>query len=344
MTLIAVSALLLAAYLAIRATSRGFATFGTGLLLKGSAVLGAFGGPPSTDPAERRAASAGQTSLVEFPVDPGDGVAREDLELDFGDRSIPARLYRPSGGGSAAIVILYHGGGFVLGNLDTYEPLARALCRACGAAVLAPDYRLAPEHRFPAAAEDALETYRWVLAARRDGRLPDAPIFAAGDSAGGNLAAVACRAARDAGLPVPAGQVLLYPVVDLSRMDTPSYRAFARGFVLTKADMEWFRACYLRDAEDAADPRASPLLAKDLSGLPPALVLTAGFDVLRDEGEAYAAALRSAGVEVRSRRFGGHIHGFVQMGRFVGGARRAVDLAAEFVEERAAILRAPSSS
>jgi len=223
---------------------------------------------------------------------------------------IRARLYDPAADGRRrGLVVYYHGGGWVVGNIETHDPLCRFLAREADVAVLAVDYHLAPEHPFPAPVEDALLAFRWAFREAPRLRCDRARVAVAGDSAGGNLAAVVAQlAARDGG-PRPALRVLFYPVTDLSRKH-PSYRLFADGFFLTEREMDWYRGHYLPDEDTARDPRASPLLAEDLRELPPAIVLTAGFDVLRDEGEAYARRLATAGVPVRHRRHEGLIHGF----------------------------------
>jgi acetyl esterase len=224
--------------------------------------------------------------------------------------TLGARLYVPADDGRRrGLVVYYHGGGWVVGDLDTHDPLCRFLAHAADVLVLAVDYRRAPERRFPAAVDDALAAFRAAVADAAALGADPARIAVAGDSAGGNLAAVVAQlAARDGG-PRPTVQLLIYPVTDLSRKH-PSYRLFADGFFLTEREMDWYRSHYLPDEAAASDPRASPLLADDVTGLPPAIVLTAGFDVLRDEGEAYARRLEAAGVPVRLSRRAGLIHGF----------------------------------
>jgi acetyl esterase len=201
------------------------------------------------------------------------------------------------------------GGGWVIGDLDTHDTACRHLAREAEAGVLSIAYRLAPELRFPAAVDDALAAFHWAAANAGGLGFDPARVAVAGDSAGGNLAAVVAQLAGRDGGPRPAAQFLAYPVTDLSTKHA-SYRLFAEGFLLTERDMDWFRAHYVPDAATALDPRASPLLAPDLHGLPPAVVLTCGFDVLRDEGEAYARRLEQAGVRVALRRNAGLIHGF----------------------------------
>ncbi len=237
-----------------------------------------------------------------------------DLEIDGGDRSAPlrARHYAPpEPGGPHPLLVFYHGGGFTYGDLDTHDGVCRVLCRHAGAHVLAVDYRLAPEHPFPAAVDDARAALRWACAnADRLGADPSR-VGVGGDSAGGNLSAVVSQlAARDGG-PAPALQLLIYPAVDFTTRRR-SRELFGEGFLLTDPEMNWFEDNYLGSARThASDPRASPLLAGDLSGLAPAYVVTAGFDPIRDEGEAYARALQEAGTPAALRRFPGFIHGFV---------------------------------
>ena len=238
---------------------------------------------------------------------------------------IPARHYRPPNGGAPAPMVVYiHGGGWVLGGgLDSSDSACRLICRDAGVHVLAVDYRLAPEHRAPAAVDDAYAAYRWArehaVALGADPRR----VAVGGDSAGGNLAAVVTRLARDAGDPLPALQWLIYPVTEL-RGATRSRSLFSSGFLLTKHDLDWFEDCYLNGSGlDAGDPVVSPLRVGDLSGLSPALVVTAGFDVLRDEGDRYATRLREAGVAVDHRRMSSMIHGFINLNVLGGGVSRA---------------------
>ncbi len=221
---------------------------------------------------------------------------------------LPVRVYTPEGEPPFPIVVFFHGGGWVVGTLDTYDPLCRALAAAVPAVVVSVDYRLAPEHRWPAAVEDAYAATLW--ASRNAAGLDGAQhrLAVAGDSAGGNLAAVVALGARDRGGPQVAFQLLVYPVLDAAA-DTASYREHAEGFHLTAAGMRWYWDHYLGPADGAA-PDASPLRAAFLGGLPPALVIGAEHDILRDEGEAYAARLRDAGVAAAASRYPGVVHGF----------------------------------
>ena len=248
-----------------------------------------------------------------------------------GDRTIPgpagpigARHYRPHDGGERpALVVFFHGGGFVFGDLDTHDAACRLIARDGAVHVLAIDYRLAPEHPAPAAAEDAHAAYRWALANAESLGADPNRVAVAGDSAGGCLAAVVSRMARDAGDQLPALQWLIYPVTDM-RGGSRSRSMFGDGFLLTKSDMDWFQDSYLQGSGlDVTDPLVSPLLADDLSGLPPALVTTAGFDPLRDEGEQLAAKMAEAGVKVDLRRAPGMTHAFLNLNVLGGGVADA---------------------
>ncbi|HEX3512308.1 MAG TPA: alpha/beta hydrolase [Solirubrobacteraceae bacterium] len=235
----------------------------------------------------------------------------EVRDLDIGEpgQPLPARHYAPPGG-ARPLILFFHGGGFVFGDLDTHDGVCRTLALHAGAHVLAVDYRLAPEDPFPAAVQDAHRALRWARAHAGELGADPASVAVAGDSAGGNIAAVTCQVAAAAGEPQPVLQLLIYPVTEFGSTRR-SRELFGDGFFLTNASMDWFDSQYLGDeAARARDPYASPLLAESLAGLAPAIVATAAFDPLRDEGEAYAAALRDAGVPVVARRFSGLVHGF----------------------------------
>jgi len=229
------------------------------------------------------------------------------------------RLYLPRGAAKALIVYL-HGGGWVVGNIDDYDILGRFLADRTGCAVLLASYRLAPEHPFPAAVEDCYDALLWADAemARLVGKR--LPLIVAGDSAGGNLSAVTARLARDAGQPKLALQILIYPATDAD-LDTPSYRAYAEGFGLGRADCAWFYSHYLQ-GQRRDNPLVAPLRALDLKGVAPAFIMTAEYDVLRDEGEAYARRLAAAGVAVSLRRYQGVTHGFICMPNLLDVAER----------------------
>ncbi len=220
-------------------------------------------------------------------------------------------LYRPATPGPHPLVVYYHGGGWVLGSHETDDPFCRDLCARSGMVIVSVDYRHAPEARFPAAPDDAFAALQWIAAhASELGGVPG-QLIVAGWSAGGNLAAVVSQKARDAGGPEIVGQLLITPVTDCD-LDTGSYQENADGYVLTKPLMEWFWDHYA-DAADRNDPACSPLQAADLSGLPPAFIVTAEFDPLRDEGNAYAAALDAAGVPVTLLQARGHTHTSLSM-------------------------------
>jgi acetyl esterase len=247
--------------------------------------------------------------------------AVRDLDLD----GLRARHYAPAEpGGPHPLLVYYHGGGFTYGDLETHDGVCRILCRHAGAHVLAIDYRLAPEHPFPAAVEDARAALGWAYDNAAVLGADPQRVGVGGDSAGGNLAAVVCQlAARDGG-PAPALQLLIYPATDFSRRRR-SRELFGEGFLLTNSEMDWFETNYLgAERTHARDPRASPLLAEDLSGLAPAYVVTAAFDPLRDEGEEYAEALRAAGTPVTLRRFPGFIHAFIAGAGVSRNAREAL--------------------
>lgn len=227
---------------------------------------------------------------------------------------LPLRVYHPRAARDGRLLIVFfHGGGFVMGDLETHDHTCRRLCEESGATVIGVEYRLAPEARFPAAAEDAIHAADWALASSAELGADPAKVFLMGDSAGGNLAAVAALATRGAAAP-PAGQVLVYPVTDLR--DIPDYSSrfdYAAGFGLSQEAMEWFCDCYAPDPWQREDPRASPLLA-DLRGAPPALILTAECDPLTSEGEAYARKLAAAGVDVEYHCQAGANHGVLTNG------------------------------
>ncbi|MGB8790717.1 MAG: alpha/beta hydrolase [Mycobacterium sp.] len=237
--------------------------------------------------------------------------------------AIAARHYRPVTAEPAPLLVFYHGGGWVIGDLDTHDALCRLTCRDAGVHVLSIDYRLAPEHPAPAAVEDAYAAFRWAHEHAGDlGAIPG-KIAVGGDSAGGNLATVVSQLARDdedPQGPKPVLQWLIYPRTDLTAQ-TRSQSLFADGFVLTKRDIDWFDSQYLGGSGvEPTDPRVSPLLAESLSGLPPALIATAGFDPLRDEGEQYAAALQAAGTAVDLRSMGSLTHAFANFFQLGGGS------------------------
>lgn len=283
-------------------------------------------------------AALGRPQLHEVPVDdargmmamlsdlqpPGVDLAEvRDAEARGPGGPIPVRVYRP-GPGVLPLVVYFHGGGWVLGSLDTHDRICRALAERTGSVVVSVDYRLAPEHAFPAAAHDAYAATCWAVGEAAALDIDAARVAVAGDSAGGNLAAVVAMMARDRGGPDLRYQLLVYPVIDGTR-EYPSHDENAEGYFLTTATMRWFWGHYVPDAATRTNPYASPIRASDLGGLPSAFVLVAEFDPLRDEGEAYAAALAKAGVPVRLERYAGQIHGFFGMTGLFDSARRAFD-------------------
>ncbi len=235
---------------------------------------------------------------------------------------IPVRVYRPTDDSALPLVVYFHGGGWVIGSLETHDNSCRALANAVGCVVVSVDYRLAPDHKFPAAVEDAFAATQWIAAHAGDVGGDSARVAVAGDSAGGNLAAVVSILARDHGRPELVFQTLVYPATDCER-DSESMRQNAEGYFLERESMRWFDGHYLRDERDREDWRFSPLRADSLAGLPAAFVLTAEFDPLRDQGEAYAHRLEAAGVPVELRRYDGCFHGFFGMRDLMEPAEQA---------------------
>ena len=232
---------------------------------------------------------------------------------------IKIRIYRPSDSVNTPVIIFYHGGGFVVGNINTHDNICRRLANKTSSIVVSVDYRLAPENKFPAAANDAYEALWWVAEnAKSFGGDPDR-IIVAGDSAGGNLAIVVCLMSRDSNGPKIAYQIPIYPQTNMADLNTESYKHFGEGYYLTKPVIEALLPMYIADNKDLVNPYTSPLLADNFTDLPPALVITAEFDPLRDDGEAYAQKLVDAGIPVRVHRFKGMIHAFVSF----GGLRQA---------------------
>ena len=239
--------------------------------------------------------------------------------------AIPLRLYRGLGTEAGAVLpalVYFHGGGWTIGDLDTHDIVCRTLANRARCAVVSVDYRMGPEHKFPAAVEDCVAATRWVAEQGAALGIDAARIAVGGDSAGGNLATVAAITLRDAGGPPLAFQALIYPATD-QRMDTASHASFAEGYLLTRSNMLWFRGNYLA-AADYDDWRASPIRAADLGRLPPAHIITAGYDPLRDEGRAYSDRLAESGVPVLYECFEGMAHGFVTMGGAVAAANHAL--------------------
>jgi acetyl esterase len=262
--------------------------------------------------------------------DPPDVASVDDRSVPGPHGPVPLRIYRPLGSHAAdllPVLVYFHGGGFMIGDLDTHDVVCRSLANAAWCAIVAVDYRLAPEHQFPRAVDDCFAATKWVADNSASLNLDPARLAVGGDSAGANLAAVVAILARDAGAPAIAFQLLLYPTTDMHH-DMASAQELADGYLLTLPVMHYFRANYLRSEADRDDWRASPLLAKDLSRLPPALIVTAGFDPLKDEGKAYAERLNAAGVPATYICYEGTIHGFVTMGRALKVADLAIAKAA----------------
>jgi acetyl esterase len=279
---------------------------------------------------------ATEAARVDGPPPPE--VARvEDRTIPGPDGAIPVRIYWPAqptattaSAGALPIVVYFHGGGWVICDLDSHDATCRTLANGSGAVVVSVDYRLAPEHRFPAAPEDAYAATVWAAAHAAELGADATRLAVAGDSAGGNLAAVVPLMAKDRGGPPLRFQLLIYPVTDVSptRDDYPSKSDNATGYFLTTEHMEWYRDKYLPDGADGSTPYLSPIHATDLAGLPPALVITAEYDPLRDEGEAYARALKEAGVAAEIERCTGMFHGFFGMSTILDGAKVANERAA----------------
>lgn len=255
---------------------------------------------------------------------------------------IPMRLYAPSASQQPQATVVYiHGGGFALGDLDSHDGLCRLIAERANAILIALDYRRSPEHPFPCAVDDVRAAYDWIVTNAERLGIDPARIAVAGDSAGGNLAAVLCLTRRDAGLSLPIFQLLIYPATDMTR-SFESHRLFPEGFMLTKRALDTYLAYYLQTEAQQTDPLASPLFAEDLRGLPPAHIVTAGFDPLRDEGIRYAERLRESSVAASDRCYDSLIHGFAQMGGVVDAARFALDDAIEtlrFALQRQSVIR-----
>ncbi len=247
----------------------------------------------------------------------------EELSIPGPAGAIPTRLYSPSSDPGQPVVVYFHGGGWVIGNIETHDYVCRLMANGAKCTVISVDYRLAPEHKFPAAVDDAYAATKWIAEHAAELKVDPKRIAVAGDSAGGNLAAVVALMARDRGGPSIMQQTLVYPVIDYN-FETGSYRDNAKGYFLTQYGMRWFWAHYLRSEADGAKPYASPLRAESLAGLPPALVISAEYDPLRDEDAAYAERLRAEGVDVTYTCYDGQVHGFFQTQVLYDDARVAM--------------------
>lgn len=263
---------------------------------------------------------------------PGPAVTVEERTIPGPAGEIPVRIYTPEGDGALPALVFLHGGGWTIGDLDTHDHPARTLCAEAGIVVVSVDYRLAPEHPFPAALDDAWAALEWVAAHGSEIGVDPSRLAVGGDSAGGNLAAVLSLMARDNGGPALRLQLLVYPAVDMRADNEERYESLtenAEGYILTLATMRWFGDNYLPDAAARDDWRVSPLLADDHSGLPPALVITAEFDPLRDEGAAYAEVLHDAGVPVTHSLYEGTVHTMYQLAPFIPAGAEALTESAE---------------
>jgi acetyl esterase len=249
----------------------------------------------------------------------------QDLNIPGSETKIPARIYTPYGEDPFPIMVLFHGGGWVIGNLDTHEPSCRAIANRASCIVVSVDYRLSPEYKFPAALNDAYDATLWAQQHAREINGDPERLGVGGDSAGGNLATVLCHLARDRGKPDIILQLLNYPVTDLSSFDRASYNQYGEDIVLTKKTMVYCAEQYLGNKEDGMNPLASPLLAEDLTGLPPAHIVLAEFDVLNDEILAYSERLKNAGVAVTVKTYKGMIHPFLSYGGVVHKTIEALD-------------------
>jgi acetyl esterase len=283
---------------------------------------------------ESRANMVGGSQQLGAPAEPVESVV--DRRIDVPGGTIGLRIHSPVGAAAAGplpAVLQFHGGGFVLGNLDSHESIARFYCARAGAVVVSVDYRLAPEHRFPTQVEDSYAALSWVVANAGELGVDPARIAVAGDSAGGNLATVMCLLAKARGGPRIACQALLYPVTDFRKVGAyASHAEFGDGsYFLSTKDMEWFRSHYFADPTQYADTTASPIAAADLSGLPPALVTTAGCDPLRDEGRAYADRLAAAGVPVEYRCFDATIHACASFAGAIPAGREMLAYVADWL-------------
>lgn len=263
----------------------------------------------------------------------------EDRQIPGPVQTIKVRVYTPQVSqeqASLPVLVWYHGGGFVIGDLDSHDSACRALANQSECLVVAVDYRLAPEHKFPGAVEDCEAALHWVAANAAELGGDPGRIAVGGDSAGGNLAAVVALLAREKGGPKLCFQLLIYPCV-APEPETPSHHQFAEGYLLTRKTITWFFKQYLRSSKDTLDPRYAPLEEKDLSSLPPSLVIVAGFDPLRDEGVDYAKALIDAGNKVTLSNYEGMIHGFYLMGGMIDKANQAIEESARHLKEAFAV-------
>ena len=287
-------------------------------------MIKASGRPPfhTLTPAEARAASAASRPIMS----PDPAPVAELRDFDAG--GVPVRLYRAAGTAPdevLPVLIYYHGGGWVIGDLDSHDSVCRVFANSARCCVVSVHYRLAPEHRFPAAVDDSAAATRWLIEHAASLKIDPRRVAVGGDSAGGNLAAVMAIMARDGTLPPIGFQVLIYPATEMTATQ-PSYERITEGYVLTATTMKWFREHYITDRKDWTDWRASPLRAASLEGVAPAIVLTANYDPLCDEGAEYARRLEREGVRVTHVHFSDQMHAFLTMGRIIRASGVALDM------------------
>jgi acetyl esterase len=293
-------------------------------------LLASFGGPPleQLPVADARGVALG---MREFGHPLQEVASVDDRAIASEGREIPVRVYRPSSTDRLPALMFFHGGGFVLGDLDSHDRECRALANASGCVIVAVDYRRPPEHPFPAALEDCYAATRYVAEHPQEFGADAARLGVAGDSAGGNLAAAVALVARERGAPRLAFQLLIYPGVDLDDSERPSMREYGHDHFLTLEAIDWLNSQYAPTREERRHPHASPIYAPDVSGLPPAFMITAECDPIRDQAEAYAERLRAAGVPVQMKRYDGMIHPFFSLAGMVDGAKEAMRDAATAV-------------
>jgi len=280
-------------------------------------------------PVERVRRAIGRQLATGLPKEPVGSV--EDRTVPGPAGPVPIRVYRPDDGSGRPLIVFFHGSGFVICDLDTHDDICRQLCARSGCVVVSVDYRLAPENPFPAGPDDCLAATRWAAANAADLGADPGRLALAGDSAGACMATVVAMRCRDAGGPTAKAQALVYPVTDHWSAGHPSYADRGVGFGMTAADMRWFWNHYCPDPAQGDDPHASPLRAPDLSGLPPAYVVTAEYDVLRDEGRDYAAALARAGVPVEAVHYDDMNHGFLHWVGVIDTATLAMERLAQWI-------------